>query len=39
MGFAEAFIYASAEKAFEELKQAWNPKTDWDLRGVTYEHS
>ncbi|MBV9026107.1 MAG: bifunctional nitrate reductase/sulfite reductase flavoprotein subunit alpha [Streptomycetaceae bacterium] len=37
MGFAEAFTYACAEEVFEELKQAWNPKTGWDLRGVTYE--
>ncbi|MGV4926983.1 molybdopterin-dependent oxidoreductase (plasmid) [Streptomyces sp. BHT-5-2] len=37
MGFADAFGYASAEEVFEELKQAWNPRTGWDLRGVTYE--
>ncbi|MDX2592723.1 molybdopterin-dependent oxidoreductase [Streptomyces sp. WI03-4A] len=37
MGFAEAFDYASAEEVFEELKQAWNPATGWDLRGVTYD--
>ncbi|WP_407660858.1 molybdopterin-dependent oxidoreductase [Kitasatospora paracochleata] len=36
MGFADAFTYASAEEVFEELKQAWNPRTGWDLRGVTY---
>ncbi|HEV2638479.1 MAG TPA: bifunctional nitrate reductase/sulfite reductase flavoprotein subunit alpha [Actinocrinis sp.] len=37
MGFADGFTYASAEEVFEELKRAWNPKTGWDLRGVTYE--
>ncbi|WP_344624159.1 bifunctional nitrate reductase/sulfite reductase flavoprotein subunit alpha [Kitasatospora arboriphila] len=37
MGYAEAFGYASAEEVFEELKQAWNPTTGWDLRGVTYD--
>ncbi|MFD7711413.1 molybdopterin-dependent oxidoreductase [Streptomyces sp. NPDC059786] len=37
MGFADAFTYASAEEVFEELKQAWNPKTGWDLRGVSYD--
>ncbi|MFB6513551.1 molybdopterin-dependent oxidoreductase [Streptomyces virginiae] len=37
MGFAEAFTYTCAEEVFEELRQAWNPKTGWDLRGVTYE--
>ncbi|MFD9379443.1 molybdopterin-dependent oxidoreductase [Streptomyces sp. NPDC059999] len=37
MGFAEAFTYTCAEEVFEELRQAWNPRTGWDLRGVTYE--
>ncbi|MBL1086044.1 bifunctional nitrate reductase/sulfite reductase flavoprotein subunit alpha [Streptomyces actinomycinicus] len=37
MGFTDGFTYACAEEVFEELKQAWNPKTGWDLRGVTYE--
>ncbi|WP_405428970.1 molybdopterin-dependent oxidoreductase [Streptomyces erythrochromogenes] len=36
MGFAEAFTYASSEDVFEELRRAWNPKTGWDLRGVSY---
>ncbi|MFD5122619.1 molybdopterin-dependent oxidoreductase [Streptomyces sp. NPDC058385] len=36
MGFADAFTYTCAEDVFEELKQAWNPKTGWDLRGITY---
>ncbi|MDX2544582.1 bifunctional nitrate reductase/sulfite reductase flavoprotein subunit alpha [Streptomyces sp. WI04-05B] len=36
MGF-DGFAYESAEDVFEELKRAWNPKTGWDLRGVTYE--
>ncbi|MER7039755.1 bifunctional nitrate reductase/sulfite reductase flavoprotein subunit alpha [Streptomyces microflavus] len=37
MGYADAFTYTSAEEVFEELKRAWNPKTGWDLRGVTYQ--
>lgn len=37
MGFADAFTYADSEEVFEELKQAWNPGTGWDLRGVSYE--
>ncbi|MEU9369030.1 molybdopterin-dependent oxidoreductase [Streptomyces avermitilis] len=37
MGYAEGFTYESAEQVFEEIKRAWNPKTGWDLRGVTYE--
>jgi NADPH-dependent sulfite reductase flavoprotein alpha-component len=37
MGYEKGFSYDSAEEVFEEIKQAWNPKTGWDLRGVTYE--
>ncbi|MFI2641718.1 molybdopterin-dependent oxidoreductase [Streptomyces sp. NPDC018610] len=37
MGFADGFTYACAEEVFEELKRAWNPRTGWDLRGVTYD--
>ena len=36
MGFADAFTYASAEEVFEEIKQAWNPKTGYDIRGASY---
>ncbi|WSY36582.1 bifunctional nitrate reductase/sulfite reductase flavoprotein subunit alpha [Streptomyces sp. NBC_00887] len=37
MGYADAFTYSSAEEIFEEIKGAANPKTGYDLRGVTYE--
>ncbi|MFC1411401.1 molybdopterin-dependent oxidoreductase [Streptacidiphilus sp. N1-12] len=37
MGFAEAFDYSCAEEVFEEIKRAWNPKTGYDLRGVSYQ--
>ncbi len=37
MGYAEAFTYASAEEIFLELRQAWNPATGYDLRGITYD--
>ena len=37
MGFADAFDYSCAEEVFEEIKRAWNPKTGYDLRGVTYQ--
>ncbi|WP_033825654.1 bifunctional nitrate reductase/sulfite reductase flavoprotein subunit alpha, partial [Kitasatospora sp. MBT63] len=37
MGFTDGFGHTSAEEVFEELKQAWNPATGWDLRGVDYE--
>nr|WP_308407424.1 bifunctional nitrate reductase/sulfite reductase flavoprotein subunit alpha [Streptomyces olivochromogenes] len=36
MGY-EGFAYDSAEQVFEEIKRAHNPKTGYDLRGVTYE--
>lgn len=37
MGYGEAFTYTCAEEVFEEIKQFWNPKTGYDLRGVSYE--
>ncbi|MFK4106130.1 molybdopterin-dependent oxidoreductase [Streptomyces sp. NPDC019531] len=37
MGYEKGFSYDSAEDVFDEIKQAWNPKTGWDLRGVSYE--
>ncbi|MEU1480391.1 molybdopterin-dependent oxidoreductase [Streptomyces sp. NPDC005760] len=37
MGYEKGFSYDSAEEVFEEIKRAWNPKTGWDLRGVSYE--
>ncbi|MFT4176574.1 MAG: bifunctional nitrate reductase/sulfite reductase flavoprotein subunit alpha [Luteolibacter sp.] len=37
MGFEEGFTYASAAEIFEEIKGAWNPKTGYDIRGVTHE--
>ncbi|WP_399131847.1 molybdopterin-dependent oxidoreductase [Streptomyces sp. ITFR-16] len=36
MGYADAFTYADAEEVFEEIKGAANPRTGYDLRGVTY---
>ncbi|MFU2328055.1 molybdopterin-dependent oxidoreductase [Pseudomonas sp. NFX98] len=36
MGFAEAFTYSCASEVFEEIKQAWNPKTGYDIRGASY---
>ena len=35
MGYEKGFSYDSAEQVFEEIKRAWNPKTGWDLRGVS----
>ena len=36
LGYAEAFTYSSAEEIFEEIKGFSNPRTGYDLRGVTY---
>ncbi|MEU0431628.1 bifunctional nitrate reductase/sulfite reductase flavoprotein subunit alpha [Streptomyces sp. NPDC006290] len=37
MGYDQGFSYDSAEEVFEEIKRAHNPKTGYDLRGVTYD--
>ncbi len=36
MGYADAFGYSSAEEVFEEIRQFWNPKTGYDIRGATH---
>ena len=36
MGFADAFTYTSASEIFDEIKQAWNPKTGYDIRGASH---
>ncbi|MGV0626872.1 molybdopterin-dependent oxidoreductase [Mycolicibacter minnesotensis] len=36
LGHAEAFDYSSAEEVFEEIKRFGNPRTGYDLRGVSY---
>ena len=36
MGFGQHFDYRSAEEIFEEIRQFWNPRTGYDLRGVSY---
>lgn len=37
MGYERAFSYRSADEVFEEIKQTWNPKSGYDLRGASYE--
>jgi len=37
MGYAEGFSFNSAEEVFEEIKRSYNPKTGYDLRGVSYD--
>lgn len=36
MGYEAAFSYTCAEQIFDELRQAWNPDTGYDLRGISY---
>ena len=37
MGYADAFSYGSAAAVFEEIRQFWNPRTGYDIRGASYE--
>jgi sulfite reductase (NADPH) flavoprotein alpha-component len=37
MGFTDGFSFNSAEEVFEEIKRSYNPKTGYDLRGVSYK--
>ena len=37
MGFNQGFNFTSASEVFEEIKKSYNPKTGYDLRGVSYE--
>ncbi|MEU4080616.1 reductase [Streptomyces venezuelae] len=37
MGYEKAFSYDSAEEVFEEIRRAGNPRTGYDLSGVSYE--
>ncbi len=37
MGYSEGFSYTCAEEIFDEIKQTWNPRTGYDLRGIGYE--
>ena len=37
MGYSDSFSYACAEDVFDEITRFWNPKTGYDLRGVSYD--
>lgn len=37
MGYLEAFSYTCSAEVFDEIKKAWNPKTGYDIRGVSHE--
>ena len=36
MGFKNNFNYADASEVFDEIRQTWNPKSGYDLRGMDY---
>jgi NADPH-dependent sulfite reductase flavoprotein alpha-component len=37
LGFGDHFTYASSAEVFDEIREFSNPRTGYDLRGVTYE--
>ena len=37
MGYSAAFTYNSSVEVYQEIQQAWNPKTGYDIRGASYE--
>ncbi len=37
LGYGEHFAYKSSEEIFEEIRRFANPRTGYDLRGVSYE--
>ena len=36
MGYERAFAYELAAEVFEEIRQFWNPKTGYDVRGASH---
>jgi sulfite reductase (NADPH) flavoprotein alpha-component len=36
LGFEQAFSYTCAGEVFDEIRQTWNAKTGYDLRGISY---
>ena len=37
LGFENSFSYQDAGQVFDEIRRTWNPKTGYDLRGISYE--
>jgi len=37
MGYREGFNYRSASEVFDEIRRTANPRTGYDLRGITYD--
>ena len=36
MGYGHAFAYRSAAEIFDEIRQFWNPRTGYDIRGASH---
>jgi sulfite reductase (NADPH) flavoprotein alpha-component len=37
LGFGNDFNYREAGDVFDEIRRSWNPKTGYDLRGISYK--
>ncbi len=37
LGFEKSFNYKNASEVFDEIRQTWNSKTGYDLRGMSFE--
>jgi sulfite reductase (NADPH) flavoprotein alpha-component len=37
LGFGDSFAYEHASDVFNEIRQTYNPKTGYDIRGISYE--
>ncbi|WNG85563.1 bifunctional nitrate reductase/sulfite reductase flavoprotein subunit alpha [Mycobacterium sp. ITM-2016-00317] len=37
LGFGDAFDYKSSEEVFDEIRRFHNPRTGYDLRGITHD--
>ncbi|GAA1481476.1 bifunctional nitrate reductase/sulfite reductase flavoprotein subunit alpha [Gordonia sinesedis] len=37
MGYSDAFTYRDAEEVFDEIRRFANPRTGYDLRGISYD--
>ncbi len=37
LGFGDSFNYESAGDVFDEIRQSWNFRTGYDLRGISYD--
>lgn len=37
LGYPDAFAFASSAEVFDEIRRFWNPRTGWDIRGVSHD--